>query len=75
MVFVFRYLDVFLLLIYSTCNMESTPQKLELITKYFDDFTPTQLEQFRLLEELYKDWNAKINVVSRKDIETMYYIH
>ena len=39
--------------------MESTPQKLELITKYFDDFTPTQLEQFRLLEELYKEWNAK----------------
>lgn len=55
--------------------MESTPQKLELITKYFDDFTPTQLEQFRLLEELYKDWNAKINVVSRKDIDSIYLHH
>ncbi len=55
--------------------MESTPQKLELIIKYFDDFTPTQLEQFRLLEELYKEWNAKINVVSRKDIDSIYLHH
>ena len=55
--------------------MESTPQKLELITQYFDDFTPIQLEQFRLLEPLYKDWNAKINVISRKDIDSIYLHH
>lgn len=55
--------------------MESTPQKLELITQYFDDFTPVQLEQFKLLEALYKDWNAKINVISRKDIESIYLHH
>ena len=55
--------------------MESTPQKLELITQYFDDFTPIQLEQFRLLEPLYKEWNAKINVISRKDIDSIYLHH
>jgi 16S rRNA (guanine527-N7)-methyltransferase len=48
---------------------------LELVLKYFDDFTPTQLEQFAALEELYKDWNSKINVISRKDIESLYEKH
>lgn len=55
--------------------MESTPQKLELIQKYFSDFTEAQLEQFAALEELYKDWNAKINVISRKDIDSIYLHH
>lgn len=55
--------------------MESTPQKLELITRYFDDFTERQLEQLTLLEELYKEWNAKINVISRKDIDSIYLHH
>jgi 16S rRNA (guanine527-N7)-methyltransferase len=48
---------------------------LELVLKYFDDFTPTQLEQFAALEDLYKDWNRKINVISRKDIESLYEKH
>jgi 16S rRNA (guanine527-N7)-methyltransferase len=55
--------------------MESTPEKLELITKYFADFTPTQLAQLAALEEAYKDWNAKINVISRKDIDHIYLHH
>lgn len=55
--------------------METTPQKLELITKYFLDFTPQQLQQFAALEELYKDWNSKINVISRKDIDSLYEKH
>lgn len=55
--------------------MESAPQKLELITKYFDDFTPGQLQQFAALEDLYREWNAKINVVSRKDIDSIYLHH
>jgi 16S rRNA (guanine527-N7)-methyltransferase len=55
--------------------MESTPQKLELITQYFSDFSKTQLTQFGLLEELYKEWNTKINVVSRKDIDSIYLHH
>ena len=45
------------------------------IIKYFPGLTPTQLKQFALLEKLYSDWNAKINVISRKDIEALYLKH
>jgi 16S rRNA (guanine527-N7)-methyltransferase len=59
--------------------VEKTTTKLELtmeiILKYFSDFTPKQLEQFGKLEELYKEWNEKINVISRKDIEGLYEKH
>lgn len=55
--------------------MESPTKKLELITKYFADFTPNQLTQFAALEEAYTDWNTKINVVSRKDIDQLYLHH
>jgi 16S rRNA (guanine527-N7)-methyltransferase len=58
--------------------LEKTPPTLELmkiIQKYFSDFTDEQTEQFRLLEELYKDWNEKINVISRKDIDGLYEKH
>jgi 16S rRNA (guanine527-N7)-methyltransferase len=48
---------------------------MEIILKYFSDFTGKQLEQFASLEELYKDWNSKINVISRKDIESLYLKH
>ncbi len=48
---------------------------MEIILRYFSDFTPRQLEQFRLLEPLYKEWNGKINVVSRKDIDSLYEKH
>ena len=48
---------------------------MEIILKYFADFTAIQLEQFRLLESLYKEWNEKINVVSRKDIDSLYEKH
>lgn len=48
---------------------------LDIITKYFSDFTPLQLEQLRKLEGLYKEWNAKINVISRKDIDSLYEKH
>jgi 16S rRNA (guanine527-N7)-methyltransferase len=48
---------------------------MEIILKYFSDFTPLQLNQFKALEELYKEWNAKINVISRKDIDSLYEKH
>jgi 16S rRNA (guanine527-N7)-methyltransferase len=48
---------------------------VRLLTNYFSDFTPKQIEQFRALEELYKEWNAKINVISRKDIDSLYEKH
>jgi 16S rRNA (guanine527-N7)-methyltransferase len=48
---------------------------VEIIRKYFDDFTETQLQQFGQLQELYADWNEKINVISRKDIDELYERH
>jgi 16S rRNA (guanine527-N7)-methyltransferase len=48
---------------------------MEVIEKYFADFSPKQLEQFRALMPLYKEWNSKINVVSRKDIDSLYERH
>ena len=48
---------------------------MELIKKYFPDLTTDQLKKFSQLEELYKDWNLKINVVSRKDIDELYLRH
>jgi len=48
---------------------------MELILKYFPDLTQDQINKFTKLEELYKDWNLKINVVSRKDIDELYLRH
>lgn len=48
---------------------------MELILKYFKNLTPTQQEQFAMLESLYRDWNEKINVISRKDIDALYERH
>jgi len=48
---------------------------MEIVLKYFDDFTETQMQQMQLLEALYKDWNEKINVISRKDIDALYEKH
>jgi 16S rRNA (guanine527-N7)-methyltransferase len=48
---------------------------IEVITKYFSDFTPKQIDQFTAVEELYTEWNAKINVISRKDIDSLYEKH
>ncbi len=48
---------------------------MEIILKYFPDLTEVQKEQFAKLYDLYTDWNAKINVISRKDIENLYERH
>lgn len=48
---------------------------MEIITKYFPNLTEKQQEQFKALYELYYDWNNKINVISRKDIENLYMHH
>lgn len=48
---------------------------MELIRKYFPTLTPDQLERFGLLEELYIEWNSRINVISRKDMEHFYERH
>lgn len=46
-----------------------------LLTKYFTDFSPKQLEQFEALFSLYNEWNEKINVISRKDMDGLYEKH
>lgn len=48
---------------------------MDIILKYFSDFTEEQLRQFQLLGPLYKEWNDKINVISRKDIDALYEKH
>lgn len=50
------------------CDMEE-------ILKQFPNLSDSQIEQFRKLEHLYQDWNAKINVISRKDIDELYTKH
>ncbi|MEL0241366.1 MAG: RsmG family class I SAM-dependent methyltransferase, partial [Flavobacteriaceae bacterium] len=45
------------------------------LLQYFPQLTDIQKERFELLGELYQDWNQKINVVSRKDIEELYLRH
>jgi len=48
---------------------------MELVSKYFPDLSPEQIRQFTLLDALYRDWNEKINLISRKDIEGLYERH
>lgn len=49
--------------------------RMDIILKYFPDLTDTQREQFAALQGLYSEWNEKINVVSRKDIDNLYERH
>ena len=48
---------------------------MEIVLKYFADFTETQLKQLEQLGPLYKEWNEQINVISRKDIDSLYTRH
>ena len=50
-------------------------EKSTIIASYFPDLTERQRQQFAALYDLYADWNAKINVISRKDIENLYPHH
>lgn len=47
----------------------------EIIEKYFSELTGEQREQFAMMDGLYREWNAKINVISRKDIDNLYEHH
>ncbi len=47
----------------------------DIIYTYFPDLTDVQKQQFEMLQDLYQDWNKKINVVSRKDIDELYLRH
>ena len=55
--------------------MEKTPEGLEIVLQYFADFSPAQIQQLAALGDLYSHWNARINVISRKDIDSLYTKH
>lgn len=48
---------------------------MEIVTRYFSDFSAEQLKQLAALKELYEEWNMKINVISRKDMDNFYEHH
>ena len=48
---------------------------MDIVKKYFSDFTPEQETQLTALKDLYNSWNEKINVISRKDIDNFYLHH
>ncbi len=48
---------------------------MDIILKYFSDFSEEQLRQMQALKALYQEWNAKINVISRKDMDNFYEHH
>jgi len=48
---------------------------MDIILKYFPHLTQEQINKFQMLDELYHDWNSKINVISRKDIDNLYEHH
>lgn len=48
---------------------------MDILLKYFPDLTEDQVEKFGKLQALYTDWNAKINVISRKDLDALYERH
>ena len=48
---------------------------MKLILKYFPNLTDDQIQKFKELEVLYKEWNSRINVISRKDIDDLYLKH
>ncbi len=48
---------------------------MQIILNYFTDLSPKQTEQLAALQDVYNDWNSKINVISRKDIDALYEKH
>ncbi|MBM3412794.1 MAG: 16S rRNA (guanine(527)-N(7))-methyltransferase RsmG [Bacteroidetes bacterium] len=58
-----------------TAAPDPSPSGVALLQQYFTEFTPVQLAQFEQLGPLYAEWNEKINVISRKDIEALYERH
>ena len=64
--------------LYTLINIDRKKQKqdrMNIIEKYFPNLTDEQKKQFAALDGLYRDWNAKINVISRKDIDNLYEHH
>jgi 16S rRNA (guanine527-N7)-methyltransferase len=56
-------------------KMQPQSHRLDPIKKYFSEFSEVQLRQFAALDALYRGWNEKINVISRKDVDGLYLKH
>src|SRR4051812_711887 len=72
------YVDVCLLYYFFFSTYKKTKaclEIMELLKKYFSDFTPEQEKQFAALKGLYEEWNSQINVISRKDMDQFYLHH
>jgi 16S rRNA (guanine527-N7)-methyltransferase len=70
-----RCLDDWILFHLCTFIMEEATRGMEVITRYFSDFTSEQIRQLKDLEAVYREWNAQINVISRQDIGSLYIKH
>jgi 16S rRNA (guanine527-N7)-methyltransferase len=55
--------------------MEESKKAMEIIGQYFSEFTPDQQRQWAQLQGIYQEWNEKINVISRKDMDNFYERH
>ncbi len=71
----FSYFCTILIINSNISNQHFLRQYMEIITKYFTELTDLQLERLALLQPLYAEWNAQINVISRKDIDNLYEKH
>ena len=60
---------------HSAAGVPNDEGGLQMLLNYFTEFTPAQVEQFKALGALYREWNARINVISRKDIDSLYEKH
>ncbi len=69
------HMDVLLLFDVHVCHMEKAQGPVELIYSYFDGFSDLQKQQLTALGPLYTEWNQMINVISRKDIDSLYERH
>ncbi len=66
---------IFVIFYSQNCVFLPKTKNMEEILKHFPNLTDFQIEQFTKLQYLYEDWNAKINVISRKDIDELYTRH
>ncbi|HXD78169.1 MAG TPA: 16S rRNA (guanine(527)-N(7))-methyltransferase RsmG [Puia sp.] len=55
--------------------MEKAPGQLEIVLGYFTEFSPAEIAQLKALGPLYEEWNSRINLISRKDIDSLYEKH
>ena len=61
--------------LFLTLHVDNSTIMTEIVSRYFPEFTARQHEQIDMMMQLYREWNAKINVISRRDIDNLYEHH